>query len=466
MKKKIIAIFIICIFLSVGFTTVSSVEIKNKRSNVFLESSVLEKSKFMIINSAPSPPFDTSKTIVTQQQLNNGEDDVILSGIPTSSWHYGCSATAVAMIFSYYDNIGYGNLYNQSIPGSLDEDVSIVATEDHINDYWIEMDSPGPDPWEKNGTTEHKWADCPADFMGTNQWKWIIGGKNYNHDGGTILCGAAIGYDYIPQPDNPNEKPATSISHGMRLFAESRGYELLWKSSAGQFGEYEVYTQKTGNENYFTLHDFQNEIDNGYPVMLHIRNDYGWGHSMVGVGYKKDTETIFLHNSWDNNLHQMNWTGEYPGTVNTLGHVTVMHLSHPDETNVPPDIPNIRIYENDDEELGKIVRIRTSDPNANKTNADEVKIEYKIDWGNGTVTDWLGPYYSGQTFQKLPVWKEKGTYIIRVKARDEQGLESEWSESPPIVMSKSKSKIIQNPFCKLYGGYPKIYTLLKIILNF
>ena len=39
----------------------------------------------------------------------------------------------------------------------------------HVDDYWIMLDDPGPDPWIVNGWTEHNWNDCTADFMGTNR---------------------------------------------------------------------------------------------------------------------------------------------------------------------------------------------------------------------------------------------------------------------------------------------------------
>ena len=35
----------------------------------------------------------------------------ILSDVPAFDWSYGCSATSAAMLFGYYDRVGYSNMY-------------------------------------------------------------------------------------------------------------------------------------------------------------------------------------------------------------------------------------------------------------------------------------------------------------------------------------------------------------------
>jgi sugar lactone lactonase YvrE len=51
-----------------------------------------------------------------------------------------------------------------------------------------------------------------------------------------------------------------------------------------------------------------NEINAGRPVMIQVS-----GHSMVGVGYDDDTQTMYLHDTWDYQVHSMTWGGEYAG---------------------------------------------------------------------------------------------------------------------------------------------------------
>ena len=58
------------------------------------------------------------------------------------------------------------------------------------------------------------------------------------------------------------------------------------------------------------------------------------------------------------------------------------------------------------------------------TDPDGDKIRYCFDWGDGETfcSDYVN---SGQTFEAYHAWAEKGTYIIKVYAEDENGAKSE-----------------------------------------
>ncbi len=64
---------------------------------------------------------------------------------------------------------------------------------------------------------------------------------------------------------------------------------------------------------------------------------------------------------------------------------------------------------------------------------DGDQIYYKWDWGDGSYSDWLGPYNSGEVINASHTWEKRGIYEIRVKAKDVHGFESEWSE--PLAIS-------------------------------
>lgn len=70
------------------------------------------------------------------------------------------------------------------------------------------------------------------------------------------------------------------------------------------------------------------------------------------------------------------------------------------------------------------------------------EIYFLFDWGDETISDWLGPYSSNEECIATYIWNENGEYSIKVKAKDDMGLESEWSD--PLIMSVPKSKIIQH----------------------
>ena len=306
-----------------------------------------DKIEMMLIDSPPTPPVNVSRTVVSVDHLTASA--VILNDVPTSEWTYGCTATSAGMLFGYYDRTGYPNMYTgstnggvcpltdlgQGIPTNPRYPISgscyIIATENgldginssaHVDDYWISYGSGGPDPWEGNWP-EHTWGLCTADFLGTNQWKWDYssfpgtdGNIDTNTDGATTIWTYSDGsklYDWCPGP--AYGIPTTSCCHGMKLFAESRGYSVETN-----------YNQLTDNQNSngFTFAEFQAEINAGRPLLIHVI-----GHTMVGIGYDAATNSIYIHDTWDNNIHSMTWGGSYASM--DLYAVTVIHLASPTE---------------------------------------------------------------------------------------------------------------------------------------
>ena len=71
---------------------------------------------------------------------------------------------------------------------------------------------------------------------------------------------------------------------------------------------------------------------------------------------------------------------------------------------------------------------------------EQHEIYYLVNWGDGSDIEWFGPYDSGEEVSATHMWDEKGSYEIRVKARDVNGAESDWSE--PLVVSMPKTKLV------------------------
>jgi hypothetical protein len=72
------------------------------------------------------------------------------------------------------------------------------------------------------------------------------------------------------------------------------------------------------------------------------------------------------------------------------------------------------------------------------TDPDDDAIEYCIDWGDNSSEVSIGPYPSGAEASAKHAWSEEGTYIIKAKARDVYGDESDWAT---LTVSMSKSKV-------------------------
>ncbi len=98
---------------------------------------------------------------------------------------------------------------------------------------------------------------------------------------------------------------------------------------------------------------------------------------------------------------------------------------------------------------------------ATTTDCDGDQIYYMFDWGDGEDSGWEGPYNSGDTGNASHVWKEEGSFEVRVKAKDEYDRESNWSEPHTITIIVILGPIIEVDITK--GGFFKVNTKIKNI---
>jgi len=103
-----------------------------------------------------------------------------------------------------------------------------------------------------------------------------------------------------------------------------------------------------------------------------------------------------------------------------------------------------------------IYSTKTTDPN-------DDRVYYMWDWGDGTFSNWIGPFDSDNIASTNYNWTEEGTFMIRVKAKDTYGAESDWSDPLEVSMPKLKN---QYPiFFNLLDRYfPYFSKIIKMIL--
>jgi Peptidase family C25/PKD domain len=100
---------------------------------------------------------------------------------------------------------------------------------------------------------------------------------------------------------------------------------------------------------------------------------------------------------------------------------------------------------------------------ASTTDSDGDKLYYRFDWGDNSFSGWIGPYPSGKNATASHNWEEKGKYEIRVKAKDEHGAQSEWSD--PLPVSMPRSKLTNMPFLRFLEKHPYMFPLLRYALG-
>jgi Clostripain family len=95
---------------------------------------------------------------------------------------------------------------------------------------------------------------------------------------------------------------------------------------------------------------------------------------------------------------------------------------------------------------------------------EDQQVSYFVDWGDGTTTEWLGPFDSGTPIVVNHSWDAKQTFTVKAKAKDSQGAESEWATLPvkiPFLLEKSRIWLI-GPIKSLDKSAPIGFRFLPV----
>jgi len=219
----------------------------------------------------------------------------------------------------------------------------------------------------------------------------------------------------------------------------------------------------TNEEEFEWLFDFTKDISEEYNEYIDMEtipsgssggsdhaSFWSWGYN--AIFYSEYEWNPSYHTSGDVISHM---SIPYATEVSKLSMATLAELSEVTE-NTPPEkpvTPNGQIN-------GEIEIIY--DYTTSAVDLHSHKIYYMWDWGDGTFSEWLGPYNSGEECIGKNSWSDKSDYEIKVKAKDELGYESSWSDSLPISMPHKKYSNI-NLLESIQNRFLIINWLMKIL---
>jgi penicillin V acylase-like amidase (Ntn superfamily) len=139
-------------------------------------------------------------------------------------------------------------------------------------------------------------------------------------------------------------------------------------------------------------------------------------------------------------------------------HVIYLGSLFEPEDNQPPDKPDTP----KGDELGNVREDivfnckKTTDPN-------DDYISYKFDWDDGTYSNWITSHIGMSIgVSATHSWTKRGTYEVCVKAMDQYGAESEWSD--PLIVSMPKNKAI-NQLTLIIERLIERFPILKLLLD-
>jgi len=270
------------------------------------------------------------------------------------------------------------------------------------------------------------WLMCDAfvsKFSPTGEtlvYSTYLGGSKQDFGNGIVVDGS--GNAYVTGDTYSVDFPVVNPYDGT---LNQYGFSDVFVSKFSPIGNALVYSTYLGGSVY----------DVGYGIAID-----GSGNAYVtGITHSVDFP---LENPYDDT-----YNGNYDGFVSKF----VQNAG-----NQPPDKPTIDGPTNGEAGIEYTYTFTSTEPDGND-------VFYYVDWGDDASTWWFGPYASGATATASHTWS-RGSYEIRVKAKDTDGAESEWSDPFPISMPRGKL-LPSTLFLRLFERYPNAFPILRQILG-
>ncbi len=286
-----------------------------------------------------------------------------------------------------------------------------------------------------------------TDSLGNEEWSQTFGGDRWDGghcvqqttDGGYIISGwheIEFGnFDiYLIKTDSQGNKEWSQFFGGSK---SDEGYSV----------------QQTKDGGYFITGYFTDPIKLDPDVYL-IKTDASGKEEWSQILDKDDTEDIGYSGiqTSDGGYIITGYTGFYK--EENLD-VWVIKIGAKNQGPNKPEINGPTSLRPNEEGTYTISAI---DPNKNR-------VYFYVDWGDGDIIEWDGPYDSGQNVYYKHTW-DKGKVTIKVKAKDNFGSMSDWSE---IVVNIPRGRISNfNIYSVFYDQFPILLHILGQLntLNF
>ena len=207
-----------------------------------------------------------------------------------------------------------------------------------------------------------------------------------------------------------------------------------------------------------------------FAVIMNARYGWFWAYSTDGDGtrFKRQFwDAVFAENipviskanqdSKEDNLNLitrscMRWTYYQ---LNLFGDPSVAF-----KITTPPEKPSKPLGET------SITAGEAYSYSSSTTDLDGDQVYYLWDWDDGSTSIWFGPYNSGQTVEATHSWSTKGTYAIKVKAKDSNGEEGPWSDPLSVKLPYIVKPIWQQFFERLFERFPHAFPFLRHIMRY
>ena len=395
------------------------------------------------------------------QMLNQIDESMILEYLeeltsfgPRVTTTQACE-DAARYIYSEFENLGlevkfhnwsYGSLFGSNIEATIkgsdkssDEIYLICGHYDSVKD------SPGADD-DGSGVVA---ALSAANVMSKNNFNHTVRFVAFSGEEQGLVGSGFYAYE---STDN-NENIAGVINGDMIGFAPNENdekYVIMYENSHSEW-----------------LGDIAVDVSNQYQDIINLEvlrsgvhggSDHKsfWDNDISAISFVEYNFNDYYH-SYQDTIEKMNIN--YDAKVTRLMVGILAELSEPTVSNSPntPDRPSGEI----NGKTGVEYTYTTS-----SIDLDGDQIYYMWDWGDGSTSSWMGSYNSGVEVTASHIWDETGDYQIKVKAKDTNGKESDWSDPLSVSMPKTKSlNNLKETLYKFLEEHPNIFPIIRSLIK-
>ena len=235
-----------------------------------------------------------------------------------------------------------------------------------------------------------------------------------------------------------------------------------------------------------TVHDawdLLTDTGNGIQIPIDVRSEQEWNYGFIDTPYP-ECPRWYVYEEFQYNATFLQWfIDEYAGQElviycasgmrskivssilcdtgftgivnNMLGGINAWKdEGYPIRNNTPPAAPDLNGPTN--------VKVNTpTNYMFSTTDLESDVVYYWIKWCEDNITEWDGPYASGEEVVFIHSWCHKGTFTIKAKAMDFYGYEGNWTELEIIV---PRNKIVNRPLIQFLQSHPNLFPILQKLL--
>ena len=200
-----------------------------------------------------------------------------------------------------------------------------------------------------------------------------------------------------------------------------------------------------------------------------IEPNPAYEHSAVTFeGYGEDPDGDITEYWWESDINDiLSYEALFTSNILSAGtHTIYFYVRDNDNAWSNPDEIALEILENQGPNAPVVAGSASGKPGVEQiykfitTDPEGHKLYFYVEWGDGKIEDWTGPYSSNEEAEISHIWEQQGSYTIRAKSKDIYDVEGDWGT---MEIQMPKAKLMKNTF--LYNLISRLFSRLPIIFD-